>query len=115
MVGAFIFYALVVYLKLNVVLAFGIAAVATGVLGFCLERLTLKPLRDRKVAKITALISTIGVSIILQNSAMLIMGTETKGFPTIFKGMSIRVLGADIAMIQIFILSPSNFIAYNNL
>lgn len=107
MVGAFIFYVLTVMWKLPLIWAFGLAAFATGTLGFLLERWTLKPLRDRKAAKISALISTIGVSLILQNAVMLLLGSETKGFPTVFQGLYLPFFVTEIAVIQIFILAVS--------
>lgn len=107
MVGAFIFYILVVLLRMNILMAFGISAIATGVIGALFERLALRPLRDRGAAKITALISMIGVSMILQNSVMLLLGSETKGFPTIFEGKFLKVFGNDVSFIQIFIISFS--------
>ncbi|WHH57647.1 branched-chain amino acid ABC transporter permease [Petroclostridium sp. X23] len=107
MTGAFLFYVLVVMFNVNIIAAFLLAILVTGALGYILEKLTLKPLRIKKAAKITALISTIGVSIILQNGVMLLLGSETKGFPTILKGKYLSVLGTDIAYIQLFILAFS--------
>jgi len=104
MAGAFIFYILATQLKMNFIAAFALSAAMTGMLGLVLEKMALKPLRKKGAAKITALISTIGISIILQNGVMLLMGSETKGFPSVFQGRYFNVFGTDVAFIQVFIL-----------
>jgi branched-chain amino acid transport system permease protein len=65
---------------------FSIAFVATvilsGVLGVAVERLTIRPIRGAD--PLTAIITTLGVSIFLSNSAKFIWGTHPLHFPSIF-------------------------------
>lgn len=61
-------------------MAFILAAIMTGVLGIVIESMAYKPLRD--APKISALISAIGVSFLLENLAVVIFGGRQKAFPT---------------------------------
>ncbi|MDK2123813.1 branched-chain amino acid ABC transporter permease [Parachitinimonas caeni] len=54
----------------------------TMVLGFSIERIAYRPLR--KAPRLTPLITAIGVSITLQQVAMLIWGRSPRSFPAIF-------------------------------
>ena len=50
-----------------------------ALLGFVIERLCYRPLRDRP--RITALITAIGVSLLLENGGQLLFGADPKSFP----------------------------------
>lgn len=104
MVGAYLFYILVSIAKLPLWLGFLLSVVLTGLIGVSYEWLTLRPLRERKQPKFAMLICTIGTSIVLQNTFFLLMGSETRQFPTIFEGKSIEIMGFNITMTQVFII-----------
>lgn len=104
MVGAYLFYILVSIAKLPLWLGFLLSVVLTGLIGVSYEWLTLRPLRERKQPKFAMLICTIGTSIVLQNTFFLLMGSETRQFPTIFEGESIEIMGFNITMAQVFII-----------
>ena len=104
MVGAYLFYILVSIAKLPLWLGFLLSVVLTGLIGESYEWLTLRPLRERKQPKFAMLICTIGTSIVLQNTFFLLMGSETRQFPTIFEGKSIEIMGFNITMAQVFII-----------
>lgn len=75
------------YLSIPVVL------VATAILGFLIERAAYKPLRE--APRMSAMISAIGVSYLLQNLALFITGGLAKGYPEIpYFQESIHVFGA---------------------
>ena len=104
MVGAYLFYILVSIAKLPLWMGFLLSVVLTGLIGVSYEWLTLRPLRERKQPKFAMLICTIGTSIVLQNTFFLLMGSETRQFPTIFEGKSIEIMGFNITMAQVFII-----------
>ncbi|MBQ6560336.1 MAG: branched-chain amino acid ABC transporter permease [Erysipelotrichaceae bacterium] len=58
------------------------------VLGVIIERLAYKPLRQ--ASSLSVLITAIGVSYFLQNSAQLLFGSDTKIFPSILTEGSLR-------------------------
>ena len=93
MVGAYLFYILVSIAKLPLWLGFLLSVVLTGLIGVSYEWLTLRPLRERKQPKF-----------VLQNTFFLLMGSETRQFPTIFEGKSIEIMGFNITMAQVFII-----------
>ena len=104
MVGAYLFYILVSIAKLPLWLGFLLSVVLTGLIGVSYEWLSHRPLRERKQPKFAMLICTIGTSIVLQNTFFLLMGSETRQFPTIFEGKSIEIMGFNITMAQVFII-----------
>jgi len=56
-----------------------VSMLACAVLGIVIERVAYKPLRSR--SKLTVLITAIGVSMLLQNVAQLVFGTNQQAFP----------------------------------
>ena len=70
-------------------------------LGFVIERVAYRPLRH--APRLAPLITAIGVSIVLQNAAMLIWGRQYISFPPIIPVQRYEILGATISNLQIFI------------
>lgn len=71
-------------------------------LGVGIERVAYRPLRN--APKLAPLITAIGVSIILQNSAMLIWGRGYQPFPPILPNNSIELFGAHLTPTKIAIV-----------
>lgn len=71
-------------------------------LGLLIERVAYRPLRN--APRLAPLITAIGVSIILQNIAMLIWGKQYIAFPPLLPQGRHTVLGATISDTQIIIL-----------
>ncbi len=104
MVGAYLFYIFVTLLHIPMPLSFIFTILATGAVGALNERLTIRPLRAKNRPKFAMLICTIGTSIVLQNVFFLLMGSETKQYPTIAENQSIAVLGFHVTVVQIVIV-----------
>jgi branched-chain amino acid transport system permease protein len=105
MVGAFLTLIFLTALKLNFFMSFLLSIILTGVLGILIDKIALYPLRKRNAPKVTALISTIGVSIFLQNLVMIVWGSETKNFPLVINLGAVEILGTKISILQIIIFS----------
>lgn len=105
MVGAFMFYIPYVLWKWPILVALFFSLAGSGLLGYGIERFTLRPLRKRKLPKFMALICTIGVATILQNIMLLLMGSQSRSYPTLFAGKSIVIAGAYITYLQILIMA----------
>jgi branched-chain amino acid transport system permease protein len=86
------------------VLAAGMAiAIPTCMaVGWTAERIAYRPLR--RAPRLAALITAIGVSIILQNLAMMIWGRNYLSFPQIIQPEVYTVMGARISGLQVFIM-----------
>ena len=82
MVGAYVcFYAVTSY-QLPAILAVPLAMVVCTILGIVIERLAYKPLRQ--APSLAVLITAIGVSYFLQNSAQILWSASPKSFPNLF-------------------------------
>ena len=86
------------------ILALGLmsAIVVCMVLGFTIERIAYRPLR--RAPRLAALITAIGVSIVLQNVAMLIWGKQYISFPLLLPVTRYDIGGATLTSLQITIV-----------
>jgi branched-chain amino acid transport system permease protein len=104
MFGAFAGLVLVTKFNVNIFLAMA-GAMATGaILGFCMEKLALRPLRRRASSHLAPLISTIGVAIFLESAALRIFGPQAQAFPPVFGGGLLDFGIFKISFVQIVIL-----------
>jgi branched-chain amino acid transport system permease protein len=87
---------------LVLVLGMGTAVVFCMALGFTIERVAYRPLRN--APRLAPLITAIGMSIVLQNVAMLIWGKRPLNFPDIIPIARFEILGAHITNVQIVII-----------
>jgi branched-chain amino acid transport system permease protein len=78
-----------------------LAMVGCMVLGFAIERVAYRPLRH--APRLAPLITAIGLSIVLQNLAMMIWGRGYRSFPQLIANSSHSIGGAIINDIQIII------------
>ncbi len=74
-------------------------------LGWGLERIAYRPLRN--APRLTPLITAIGMSIILQNLAMMIWGRNYLTFPALLPKIDFEVAGVNFSAIQIIIVLVS--------
>jgi len=78
-----------------------VAVPACIMLGFAIERIAYRPLR--RAPRLAPLITAIGVSIVLQNTAMIIWGRQYIPFPPVLPTTRHDLAGAGITDLQIFI------------
>lgn len=90
---------------LIVVLALITAMLVCMILGYTIERVAYRPLR--RAPRLAALITAIGVSIVLQNVAMLIWGRQYITFPALLPNARHAIGGATITDVQIIIFLSS--------
>jgi len=79
-----------------------VAIPACMALGFAIEKVAYRPLRH--APRLAPLITAIGMSIILQNAAMLIWGRQYVSFPPLLPQGQHEILGAHVTDLQIFIV-----------
>ena len=84
MVGGYISFCAISYLNLPGWLSLLLAVLVCTVLGVVIEGLAYKPLRQ--ATSLAVLITAIGVSYFLQNSALLIWGAAPKVYPPLISG-----------------------------
>ncbi len=105
MIGAFVSYFCISILGLHPILSFLIALVLAGILGVVIELTAFRSIRNG--ARSSQLISAIGVSIILQNSIMLLGGSDTKSYPNVIQNIAYEIQNITISKVQIVILVVS--------
>jgi branched-chain amino acid transport system permease protein len=102
MVGAFVGLYLVLYAGANIWLALLGATIACAALGVMAVYVAVRPVpKDRPLAP---LISTIGLTIILQNLAVYIFGGQQVAFPETIKQTLYTIGPITISSLQLFIL-----------
>ena len=86
-----------------IALAALIMIVFCAVLGFTIEKLAYKPLRQS--SPLSVLITAIGVSYLLQNIALLVFGSRQQKVPSYFNFGSIYIGGVQIELLSLVILA----------
>lgn len=109
MVGAFAGYYVVQWLSPSVGSGLGglfvslaAAMVACGVIGFVIERAAYRPIR--KAPRLNALITAIGISLLLENLAQIVFGADPKRFPELIERSTFTIGIATISNIQVIVL-----------
>jgi branched-chain amino acid transport system permease protein len=104
MFGAFMGVVMTNILNYPLWVAFLVAIIITGIMGYGLERFALRPLRGKQgVSHLAPLISTIGVSILLENIAHHLFGAGNHPFRTSFAEVSFQVGSITIYLVQLVI------------
>ncbi|MBD7939486.1 MULTISPECIES: branched-chain amino acid ABC transporter permease [Cytobacillus] len=104
MFGAFIGVMITSTLNAPLWVAFLGAIIITAIMGYLLERFALRPLRHKQgVSHLAPLISTIGVSILLENLSHHLFGAGNHPFRTSFAEISFQIGSITIYLVQIVI------------
>jgi branched-chain amino acid transport system permease protein len=102
MLGAFL--ALVAFKTIG--LPFSIAMLLSmsvvGLFGIVVERIVFRPLRGASLSSI--MITSLGLSIILQNAALLIWGPDAYRFETPYSSISIRFWGLSVTIQRLLVI-----------
>jgi len=101
MMGVYFAFYFAVLTKSNVVIAFIVAVLGAALLGFLIDNVAYKPLRN--APRISALITAIGVSFFLESFAVVVFGAIPKPFTSIFKSQTLlmKVLNVGGARIPV--------------
>ncbi|MBB4825893.1 branched-chain amino acid transport system permease protein [Sporosarcina luteola] len=105
MVGSFVGFYSIVGLGLDFFTALVLAMIFCAIFGVLIERIAYKRLRN--ATRIAALITAIGVSLLIENGFIFTWGPQPKAFPDIIANGSFEILGAKISIKSILILSIS--------
>lgn len=108
MLGAFLAYTMVTVLGLPFFAAFALTLVICAVFGILLDLIAYRPLRN--APRLAALITAIGMSIFLQNLALMIWGSQIKAYPRevlppVFSKAAWIFGEVSLSWLQVFILS----------
>lgn len=111
MFGAYVGMLLISQLNFPIYLAFPVSMILTAIFGVIIERVAYKPLR--KSTRVAALITAIGVSFLIQNVMLLIMGANIYAFPQVIVNTQYVFFGIrfDTLRITIFFTAIALMIA----
>lgn len=84
------------------------AAVLPAIIGSMVERGIYRPLRRMRSRML--LLSAFGVSIVLENATMLMVGRSIRGFPAILPLKYFTIAGARFSSIQVFMVIASGLV-----
>ena len=108
MLGAFIGFFAIARWEMNVFLALILAMILCAVIGVIIERVAYKRLRN--ATRIAALITAIGVSLLIEYTVIFFRGASPEAYPSVFATKNFEIFGAQISTLAIFILSVSIFL-----
>lgn len=105
MVGAFVAFFLITTFNLSFLPAFLLAMVICSLLGMLIERVAYKPLRNQD--RLAALITAIGVSLLLEYTMVYFVKPDPRAFPANFKLHNFEIGGIVISSkaVLIFLIS----------
>ena len=89
MIGAFAGFYSATTLKLPLIPTLLVAMAVSSLAGIIIEKIAYKPLRNSP--RITLLITAIGVSLLLQNSMRILVGSDPKPFPDLIKAGALNI------------------------
>lgn len=92
-------------LELNIFVTLALTMLVTAILGVIIEKVAYKPLRNSP--RITALITAIAVSYLLQNIMLYVVGPEAKSFPQIIQNKQYTIGSVSIGQMEILLLGTS--------
>lgn len=106
MVGAFIGFYSITVLDLGFFPSLLISMVTCAILGVLIERIAYKPLRN--ATRIAALITAIGVSLLIEYGMIYVRGAQPEAYPSdIIPVKSLELLGVKISSQSLLILGTS--------
>ena len=105
MLGAFIGFYAIARWEMNVFLALILAMILCAVIGVIIERVAYKRLRN--ATRIAALITAIGVSLLIEYTVIFFRGPSPSVYPEVFPKKNFEILGAQISSQSILILAIS--------
>lgn len=109
-VGGYLLYTFFSVLGLNFYLACLLTLIATAFLGLLIYFLIYYPLKKRKTSSAILLIASLGLMILLDNLNLLIFGADVKMLDFIPVREGLKIWGAVVTPLQIFIFFASIFL-----
>ena len=103
MLGAFTGFFAIKMFQMSFLPALVVAMATAALLGVIIERLAYRPLRNS--TRIAALITAIGVSMLIQNVALLVWKPDPRSFPDVFPFKSYEIWGVYVDNRQLIILA----------
>lgn len=108
MLGAFIGFYAIARWDMHWILALLLAMILCAIIGVIIERVAYKRLRN--ATRIAALITAIGVSLLIEYTVIFFRGASPEAYPNVVPNKTFEIFGAQIGMQSILILGVSFFL-----
>lgn len=108
MLGAFIGFYAIARWDMHWILALLLAMTLCAVIGVIIERVAYKRLRN--ATRIAALITAIGVSLLIEYTVIFFRGASPEAYPNVVPNKTFEILGVQIGIQAILILGVSVFL-----
>lgn len=108
MLGAFIGFYAIARWDMHWILALLVAMILCAVIGVIIERVAYKRLRN--ATRIAALITAMGVSLLIEYTVIFFRGASPEAYPNVVPNKTFEIFGAQIGMQSILILGISVFL-----
>jgi len=105
MIGAFLTYTLTVRLGLEYFLALALTIAGGAAVGLLAERLAVRPLKGRHM--FTVVLSTLGLSIFLENGALLVWGPDPREIELAWGSRPLLIGGVVITFLRVAVLATA--------
>ncbi len=105
MIGAFLTYTLTVRLGLEYFLALALTIAGGAAVGLLAERLAVRPLKDRHM--FTVVLSTLGLSMFLENGALLVWGPDPREIELAWGSRPLLIGGVVITFLRVAVLGTA--------
>jgi branched-chain amino acid transport system permease protein len=102
MLGAFLTFYFCTSLGIPYLLAMGLAMIAIAIIGIVIEKVTFKPLRNTPL--LNTLLASLGLSIFIQNLALLIWGPDPRKIASPYSARIIEFFGIFITMQRLLVI-----------
>ncbi len=88
----------------SIVAIFGVAMLVTTILGISIQQIAVAPLRKKGAPKVSSLITTLAMGIIIENSVLVLFGSKFQGFKPPFAVTYLDLYGIRISSLEIVII-----------
>src|SRR5213080_2422888 len=108
MLGGFSTFFMVSIYHINFFVALVATLLIVGVLGFFIERIIFRPLRNASL--LNTLLASIGLSLFISNIVLRLAGSDMRNIDFPFSGKSISMIGTSISVHRLLVLLLTAFL-----
>ena len=103
--GAFVFYALIVRVQMPLAVALLGAVVISAIFGLALYETVYAPLQKRRASGTILLISSLALTVVIENLILIVFGSGAKTVPLSWLGEPLEIAGAVITRAHILVIA----------
>lgn len=102
--------AIIVGFQISPYIGLAVSVLFCGLAGVLIDKIALEPLRKKNSPPIAGLITTVGLSYVIQNLLQIFFNSERKSFPAFFYFGQVKLLGVSISSSAVLIFLASTLL-----